>query len=168
MSFGVIKWAITFCRFVSWRNFDKKKKKNTQNIDSAIKIQIKTEIAMRQNGCQRMTIRLSERKVEFLHYSSPRFLFQILVFQFSIFDFQSLIFLKYISLNFKKKSSEARLIKYIFAQHFSRFCFQIQFGRKFKFKNLTQHFSSFDFPSFKRKVFTPKVYKHKNEFCRET
>ena len=53
-------------------------------------------------------------------------------FRFSTFSFLSFVFQLFISLNIKRKSSEARYFKSIFlAQNFSRFSFQILFGRKF-------------------------------------
>ena len=51
--------------------------------------------------------------------------FRFSTFCFSTFSFLSFVFQLFISLNIKRKSSEARSFKVFLAQNFSRFSFQI-------------------------------------------
>ena len=111
---------------------------------------------MRQNGCQRKTIRHSERKVEFQQTSSCF----LVGFQLSIFCFSNLFFDKYFAKNQKKKIERSSILinnfwqlfsistfpVYAFAKHFSSFDFRQLFSiLTFPVYAFSKHFSSFDF-----------------------
>ncbi len=102
-----------------------------------------------KNWTSHETKRLLEvAKIGFLNVNvifKLNYAFCFSTFCFSIFSFQSLAFQFFISLNFKRKSSEARSFKSFFlCNTFQDLVFRFSL-EKFKFNNSTQHISWFSF-----------------------